>query len=161
MQFLRGDFSAKSTPIRPPWSIPERLFVKQCTRCGDCVSACLHQILIDSRGGYPEVDFSKGGCLFCGDCARACKIEVLQPPEKPPWNLKAFIGDSCVTKQGVECRSCDNICEASAIRFRLQVGGPAIPDLESNRCTGCGFCYSACPVTAIELRYPTEIRSIK
>jgi ferredoxin-type protein NapF len=42
---------------------------------------------------------------------------------KTPWDLIADIGDQCLVKQGVMCRTCGDVCEPRAIRFKLAVGG--------------------------------------
>ncbi|MEA2094323.1 MAG: ferredoxin-type protein NapF [Pseudomonadota bacterium] len=155
-QLLRGDFFGRSRPIRPPWSLPENEFVERCTRCGDCISDCPQHILDKGRGGFPQVDFSRGECLFCGECVQTCTPGVLagwspQGEGPAPWSVRARIDDRCLALQGVECRSCGDQCDTAAIRFRLVVGGMARPMLEPAACNGCGACYSVCPVQAVEL----------
>ena len=153
-QFLRGDFTGRSRPIRPPWSVPEYEFVERCARCGDCITACPQQILVKGRGGFPQVDFSRGECLFCGDCVTACKPGVLSgwTADGPaPWTVRAQISNRCLAYRGVECRSCADQSERAAIRFRLVAGGVAQPVYDLASCNGCGACFSACPVRAIEL----------
>jgi ferredoxin-type protein NapF len=155
-QLLRGDFSGRSRPIRPPWSPSEDDFVEHCTRCGDCISVCPQHILDKGRGGFPRVDFSRGECLFCGECVQACKPGVLagwspQGDGPAPWSVLARFENQCLALKGVECRSCADQCDTAAIRFRLVAGGVAQPMLELTHCNGCGACYSVCPVQAIEL----------
>jgi ferredoxin-type protein NapF len=155
-QFLRGDFSGRSAPIRPPWSLAEDAFVEDCTRCGDCIRACPQQILDKGRGGFPQVDFSRGECLFCGECVQVCTPGALagwspQADSDTAWSVRARIADRCLARQGVECRSCGDACETAAIRFRLVAGGVSQPLMDVTACTGCGACYSVCPVQAIEL----------
>ena len=156
-QFLRGDYSGRSTPIRPPWSLPELEFVDLCSRCGDCISACPQQILDKGRGGFPRVDFSRGECLFCGECRQVCTPGALAVKQHAgdvpePWSVRASISERCLAGRRVECRSCSDQCESRSIRFQLVVGGVAIPVLEQSACNGCGACYGVCPVQAIELR---------
>lgn len=159
MQFLRGDFAGRAAPQRPPWALPESEFLARCDRCGDCVSRCPATILIPGRGGFPEVDFSAGECLFCGDCVSACQPgALLQTADRAPWSLRAVIdADVCVAQRGVECRSCTDPCEPRAIRMRLQVGGAAIPEVNLTNCNGCGACYPVCPVQAIRVQ-PVELQ---
>ena len=149
---LLGDrFSTHTSPPRPPWAIPEPTFIKTCEHCSDCIDACPEHILVRGRGGYPQVDFSRGGCTFCGDCTRACKPGGLRPVDEHPWDLKAFIAETCVAKSGTECSVCGNACRINAISFRSQVGCCPVPILEEMLCKGCGSCVSACPASAIHM----------
>ncbi len=154
MQFLRGDFKGKEIPLRPPWAIDENLFTEVCTSCGECVSQCPTHIIKPARGNFPVVDFSSGECLFCDQCSDACQPRALLKSEnKKPWAIKAAINtDSCISYQGVECRSCYDPCEARAIMMPPRLGGISIPVISSNSCTGCGACVSVCPVKAVSIQ---------
>lgn len=165
-QFLRGDFAGRSSPIRPPWSVPEAEFVEHCNRCGDCISACPQYILDKGRGGFPRVDFSRAECLFCGECVQVCSTGALAVQRNAgtasePWFVRASIGDGCLAGRGVECRSCGDQCEPGSIRFQPVVGGVARPVLEQSVCNGCGACYGVCPVQAIELRQSNSKRGMQ
>jgi len=154
MQFLRGDFRGEKAPVRPPWSLPEPEFVDRCERCDDCVRRCPEAILIRGRGGFPRVDFSKGGCSFCGDCLEVCKGRALSgsvEDQASAWTLRAAIDDSCLSLRGVVCRSCGERCDEGAIRFKLELRGVARPLLEPERCNGCGACFAICPVKAVRI----------
>ncbi len=155
MQFLRGDFKAKETPLRPPWSINECLFVEICNNCGDCISQCPTHIIKPARANFPVVDFSSGECLFCAQCVDVCKPQALLKHEhKSPWTITALINEhTCIAYQGVECRSCYDPCDARAIAMPPRRGGISVPVLNTNNCTGCGACFSVCPVQAITLNH--------
>ena len=130
MQFLRGDFTGKQTPLRPPWAITESLFTDICTNCGECITQCPTHIIKQARANFPVVDFSAGECLFCEQCINACKPHaLLKKNEKSiPWSIKASINnDVCLAHHGVECRSCFDPCEARAIMMPPRLGGISIP----------------------------------
>ena len=150
-QLLRGSASSRPRPHRPPWAVAERSFIQLCDSCGDCIRACPEGILISGRGGYPQVDFSRGGCSFCGECAGACQRGGLGSSDGHPWNQKVFIAQSCRSNQGSECHACGESCPTSAIQFRPQGGGSGMPMLEQALCNGCGACISVCLVNAIDV----------
>ena len=149
----RGFFRGRPRPRaenRPPWALVEAAFVEACTRCDDCLRACPQGILLAGDGGYPRLDFQRGECTFCGDCATACRSGALNTArEGAPWSLKALIDARCLPQQGIECRICGEHCDARAIRFPPRIGGAALPELDTNACTGCGACVAPCPAGAI------------
>lgn len=153
----RGFFRGRPRPraeIRPPWALQEEAFIDHCTRCNDCTKACPQHILVIGDGGYPTVDFSHGECTFCGDCVAKCQPRALSrlTPEQAAWGYKARIGEDCLPKQGVECRVCGDFCDARAIRFPPRLGGSPLPEIDPEKCTGCGACAAPCPVSAISIR---------
>ncbi len=160
MQFLRGDFSGKEAPLRPPWAIAESLFTEICTGCGDCISHCPTHIIQLARANFPVINFSFGECLFCEQCVDACQSHaLLKNTQDAVWNVKASINDkACLTYQGVTCRSCFDPCEARAIQMPPQLGGISTPVLNPNICTGCGACFSVCPVQAISMNERQEAK---
>ena len=152
--FLAGGADATPEPLRPPWTDDGRV-LDACTRCGDCLRACPEGILIAGDGGFPEVDFGAGSgtCTFCGACAGACRAEVFEPARNPAWTVTAVISEQrCLAVAGVHCETCRDACGEAAVRFRPRLGGPPRPELEPDRCTGCGVCAGTCPADAITLQ---------
>ncbi|MEW8506136.1 MAG: ferredoxin-type protein NapF [Candidatus Thiodiazotropha sp.] len=157
-QLLHGDLSGRRREIRPPWAIEEISFVEQCNRCGDCIEACRAKIIRKGSGGYPAIDFNRGQCTFCGDCVKRCEPQALAfpgDPALPPWSLGIEIEPSCLSLNGVVCRSCGDICEERAIRFQLQTGGRSKPLPDLSLCSGCGACVAVCPSHSITV-LPTD-----
>lgn len=152
--FLRGNLCHRSGPRRMPWAHQD--FEDLCQRCDDCISACEEQIIVRGDGGFPVVDFRRGGCTFCGACADACRHQALRDPQGTPWSLKASIGAECLEARGITCRACGDACEERAIRFLLRVGGGADLRLEQQACTGCGACLAVCPVDAVVINPPSS-----
>lgn len=152
--FLFGRARPPEAQIRPPWALAEDDFIARCTRCDGCRQACPQQIIVSGNGGFPTVDFSNAECTFCGDCAAACEPRALKrdaASDAPPWPYKAIIAGTCLAEQRVECRSCGDHCDANAIRFSPQLNACPIPDIDFDKCTGCGACVEPCPVTAIRI----------
>ncbi len=134
--------------LRPPWAIEESQFISRCTRCNACVGACPEQIISIDRG-YPVLHFEHGECTFCRACVECCEVQALDINTIPPLAAKATINKTCMAQSGVECRVCGDNCESFAISFKLQVGGAAVPQIDSAECTGCGACVRNCPSRAI------------
>lgn len=150
--FLRGAF--RQPDVMRPFGASSEEFSDSCTRCGDCVSACPEAILINDKDGFPQLDPSLGACSFCADCIEACGTGALAQGRDWPW--RAQVGDTCLSMAGVFCRTCEDQCDAQAIRFRLQTGGRSVPAFDTATCTGCGGCASACPVGAIQFTQVTQ-----
>lgn len=148
--FLRGDIRAQYQRIHMPWKVPN--FAEVCSRCDACIDACEEQVLVRADGGFPSVDFQLGGCSFCGACVTVCHQGALTKADQIPWALHAEIGADCLDSHGVTCRACADACDQRAIRFQLQVGGIAVPHLNTDLCSGCGSCIAVCPVTTIHIK---------
>lgn len=157
-QFLRGDVSGRHAPLRPPWALAEATFVARCDACGACVAACPGRILSQDSTGFPRIDFSRGECDFCAACVDSCSPRALtREPDAPPWFLAAFVDHSaCLSSHKVACRRCADPCAGGALRIRPRVGGFSVPEINLDRCSGCGACYPVCPVQAISLRAVEE-----
>jgi ferredoxin-type protein NapF len=150
--FLRGHIRSGPPPLRPPWALAEADFMARCTRCGNCAVICPTKI-VRIHEGYPQLDFSAGLCTFCAECVRVCMPAALRREgEARPWQIIAVAADSCMAHTGVDCRICGEHCDESAIHFSPRVGGPPLPEIRSDLCTGCGACVAPCPVMAIRVR---------
>lgn len=144
--FLRGRFR-ETEQVRPPGSTDD--FHDLCTQCGDCARACPTGIILRDQDGFPVLDMRAGQCLFCDACAEACVPGAILPATEWPW--RASVSSSCLSVQGVSCRSCEDQCDNSAIRFRPMLGGCAQPSVDLDACSGCGACIASCPAGAISL----------
>ena len=142
------------------WALAEGAFIDHCTRCNDCIKACPTRILVVGDGGYPTVDFREGECTFCGDCVTACQPKaLLRTEDQQAWPYTASIGEDCLPRQGVECRVCGDFCDARAIRFPPRLGGSPLPEVDTEKCTGCGACFAPCPTVAVTISLPTPAQA--
>ncbi|MEI7431970.1 MAG: ferredoxin-type protein NapF, partial [Betaproteobacteria bacterium] len=127
------------SPFRPPWSLPETLFLNLCSRCDDCLKACPTGLLVRGEGGFPVAEFSRAACTFCGDCSRACTTTAIaRDTTQSPWSFGVEITEQCLALQNVDCRVCGEMCEVNAIRFKPRIGGVPLPEVDNVSCTGCG-----------------------
>lgn len=141
-----------------PWVISPQQFLDNCTQCEDCLAVCPEEILIKGDGGFPNVNFALGECIFCGKCAEICKEPIFTAITEFPWQKKAVIDTTCLAHEKIFCRSCAETCEAQALTF--QVGISAVPQIDNDLCTGCGACVAPCPTQAIEIK-ASEIKDNK
>jgi ferredoxin-type protein NapF len=153
--FLRGRFVSKPKAVRPPWS-REATIMAACTGCGACVTACPQDIIRLDADTHPAIDFSAKECSFCGRCAEICPEPVFDR-EGLAFQHVAVIEAACFAVRGVVCQSCGDICPEAAISFRPRIGGPAMPVLAGDRCTGCGACIGVCPADAIGTFHISEV----
>lgn len=149
--FLRGHFE-ESDFLRPPGALELAFFVETCTRCGDCAANCPQAIITAGNDGFPIVDLTSRECSFCGACSEACSVGAIQ--KVGHWDYRAGVKDSCLSLQGVACRTCEDHCDESAIRFRLMTGGRSAPLIDLEACSGCGACVAPCPSDAITVERP-------
>ena len=145
---------------RPPGACPEPLFLKRCTRCGDCVKACPHDavhVFSEQAGalaGTPVMVPEQRACHMCDGfpCAAACEEGALSSPASALWPLgKVRIeAGRCIAFAGPECGACVGVCPGGLVSIRLERWRP---ELDPETCVGCGLCIEACPTTppAIEM----------
>lgn len=151
-RLLRGIAPAGSVFVRPPWSLPEAVFLALCTGCGGCRDECPRGLLQRDTRGFPFIDFAQGACDFCGECVDACGRGALTRQYRGaswgPWQLKAQVAGDCLGEHGVVCRQCLDPCSAQAIQL---AAGRYVPVVDVQRCNGCGACFTTCPSGAIGL----------
>jgi ferredoxin-type protein NapG len=143
-------YTARPVPVlRPPGACAEVEFLANCTRCGDCITACPFDAIVlapdrlRTAAGTPIIAPANQPCWLCLDqpCATACKPGVLSR-ERPPAIGKAMIQPmNCLNAMGTTCSICVERCPVpDAISMR---GGK--PHIIAAICTGCGVCQYACP----------------
>ncbi|WP_089258838.1 ferredoxin-type protein NapF [Cereibacter sphaeroides] len=141
----------RPAPIRPPWT--READMARCTGCAACAEACPAGI-VRMEAGLPQIAFAGTECSFCGACAEACPAPVFDLA-RPAFAHLAAVKEGCLAQEGVACMACADICPEAAIRLRPRIGGPALPELSSSLCTGCGACLAGCPAEALTI-HPRE-----
>jgi len=138
--------------VRPPYGLSESLFQKECVSCESkaCVASCDEEIIAIQEDGTPALSFVSSGCTFCEDCASACESNVLSLENRhTAEHINATFRisiEGCVAHHGVICFSCKEPCIDDAILFN----GMFNPVIDTDKCTGCGFCVGRCPTQAID-----------
>lgn len=145
---------ASTDGFRPPWSLPENVFIALCTGCGGCRDECPRGLLQKGAGGLPFIDFALGACNFCGECVDACARGALTQRYRGAnwgaWTLKARVSGDCLIGAGVMCQQCVDQCAMHAIHLPHDRDDPH-PSIDAQVCNGCGACYTSCPADAISL----------
>jgi len=147
--------------IRPPGAVPEPEFLARCTRCGECLRACLTNTLQPDwyRAGLeglwaPHLALRHAACeQTCNVCGQVCPtgaIRPLTPIEKQHAKIgtAVIVRDRCLPwSQDRRCLICDEQCPYNAIVFRHDAQHHVgLPVVNPNRCNGCGQCEDKCPV---------------
>ncbi len=159
--------------IRPPHALPEPDFLAKCTGCGDCISACPHDVVfaLPASSGLraettPALDLLRRGCHMCDGwpCVAACEAEALvlppdpvedAPPALPRLALVEIDTDTCLAYLGPECGACAHACPVPGA---LEWEGGIRPVVNTDICTGCALCREACIVDPKAIRVSAYVR---
>ena len=164
------------TLIRPPGAMPEGDFLSLCVRCGECVKACptntLQPIWLEAGldGIFtPKLHTRWAACaVHCHACGEVCPTNAIRRLPLVEKN-HAKIGTAWIVRQNClvweqdkKCLVCDEVCPYNAVSFQAVPDHKnAVPFVLENRCIGCGWCETKCPVqgsAAIRVNVIGEIR---
>jgi len=130
--------------LRPPGAIPENDFIKACTKCGACVTACPYDTLKlaepgdEKPVGTPFFEPRKIACEMCPDipCVPVCPSGALdvdlvsslkkETNEKVLDINKAKMGatiideKSCIAYWGIQCDLCYRACPLMDEAIKLE-----------------------------------------
>ncbi len=145
--------------IRPPYALEELEFLLTCTRCGECISACPHQVIFPLKArlgakvvNTPALDLLNKACHLCADwpCVKACEPKALLIDDVEeddeitlPLLAKAMINTAdCLPYSGPECGACYGSCPLpDTLIWEMEK-----PRINQSTCVGCGLCREACIV---------------
>ena len=144
-----GKRGRESFDIRPPYVKDSDSFSKLCIECdGICATVCEENIIVIKEDKTPILDFKKSGCTYCDECAKACEFGVLEIEFKKNINAKITIDMlECMSWHKTICFSCKDVCLDNAIDYL----GLFRPEIDTQKCTSCGFCVGVCPCEAIKV----------
>jgi ferredoxin-type protein NapG len=153
------------TFLRPPGAPLEPLFLRKCTRCDLCETACPEHIIVRSLEpligrNTPIVDPGIAPCTMCGKCIEACPDGALLPTEDRRMGRAVWHAETCLSVTEPACDRCLKACpEGEAAIEPGEVSGIRV---HWEACTGCGFCVHACPTNPkslhLEGRPPVPLR---
>jgi ferredoxin len=145
----------RPVPLRPPGALPEAKFLNVCIACQECIRVCpthgLQAAFLQtglSRIGMPVLVPRLGGCALgvsCNQlCEQVCPVKAILPVSQKDLKLgMAYVDHTlCLAwDQGVKCLVCVEACQYKAA---TPYQGKVVVD--PDKCVGCGFCESGCPV---------------
>ncbi len=168
-QFLQGMFAvaggmaimplthlqASAGSLRPPGALPEADFMNTCIACQECIRVCptygLQGAFLQtglSGIGMPVLVPRLGACalgISCDQlCEKVCPTHAIQPVKQAELKIGLARVDHslCLAwDQGVKCLVCVEACQYHAA---IPLHGKVT--IDGNKCVGCGFCESGCPV---------------
>ena len=141
--------SATGRVHRPPGAVDEPRFLAECTRCGDCMTACPVDAIIPAperhgaAAGFPMIDATSAPCVMCADmpCIPACEPGVLSADAPVRMGVASIRTAYCLAHAGTICTVCSERCPVEDV-IEVQAGKPVI---DASTCTGCGVCQYVCP----------------
>ena len=163
--------------IRPPGALAEEEFLARCLKCGACMKVCptngLHPTLMQAglEGLWtpvlvPRIGYCEPSCTLCGQVCPTGAIHELSVKRKTgqdgarPLKIGTAFYDRgrCLPwAMDTPCIVCEEWCPVSPKAIWLEPAtarrkdGSTIqlqrPHVDPARCTGCGACEYACPVS--------------
>ncbi len=132
---------------RPPGAVEEVLFVKLCQSCDLCKETCPEHIIEISQS-RPVINLDYNHCSQCAKCSEICPSGALASDNKD-IGLRPVFQKSCINCLSGNCRTCADACPKQAITIQQKKR----PEVDNDRCDGCGRCRSACYTNAVEMKF--------
>ncbi len=84
-----------------------------------------------------------------GSCENRPRVNIYDGARTCAVNALSFPGETACSDGCLGMGDCVNSCTFDAIRMNPKT---LLPEVDDNKCTGCGACVKACPKMIIELR---------
>ena len=139
--------------VCPPGAGSAQRFFAKCTDCRLCITNCPTGVLkIPGSVGMVHLESDTAKCQFdCKRCVEVCPTGALLPltlAEKQRTRLGLAVIDTqrCRAFNGESCEVCAPACPAHALHMVRREDNSIVPEVNAERCIGCGACRSACPM---------------
>lgn len=142
--------TSRTIPVhRPPGAIEEFQFLTGCTRCGDCITACPYDAIVQAPArlgniaGTPIIEADTSACMMCEDlpCIAACQPGVLIDTIPPIMGTARVTEHLCLAHHHTICTVCSERCPVASTISVIE----GRPTINEDTCTGCGVCRYVCP----------------
>ena len=144
--------------VRPPGAQDEAALMGGCIRCGRCMEACPHHVIVMQHmedgilgARTPVMSFKADYCTGCAEenggvplCALTCPTGAISvAPGADATKIVIGIADieteQCLAYRFAGCKFCYDACPYDAIEMTA-----GKPHVIADRCNGCGACESVC-----------------
>ncbi len=150
-----------SRSLRPPGAVDELTFKGLCTRCGNCIRSCPHDIIRRDTGQYgiasiltPVLTFDENYCREdCTRCTWVCSSGALvgvdlDNKQDIQIGMAQVDMNLCLLGEDHECSACIRWCPYNAINYVFsEAEYMLVPVIDAAKCNGCGACEVACPTS--------------
>lgn len=144
-----GQFRRTIPLFRPPGAVDEASFLKDCTRCNDCIDVCPHDAIVHApaqfreAAGTPMLAPDHQPCMMCEEmpCIKACEPNVLDSDVQVLMGTAMVTEHLCLAHHGTTCTVCSEQCPVDEA-ILVSEGKPIVNE---SQCTGCGVCRYVCP----------------
>lgn len=151
------NIKSKTKILRPPGSVPEKEFITECIRCGECIRVCPTGVLkpLYFEKGIlnfysPYFDADESYCeIECNLCSTQCPTGAIKP-FRIEDKRKLVIGkakinkETCLAFKGKPCFLCMVKCPYNAVFIDVRKN-PSVPVIVERNCNGCAICRKVCP----------------
>ena len=158
---LRFTGKESSRPLRPPGAVDELTFKGLCTRCGNCIRSCPHDIIRrdTEHHGFigiltPVLTFDNNYCREdCNRCTLVCPSGALvgvdlDNKQDIQIGMAQVDMNLCLLGEDHECSACMRWCPYNAISYVFsEAEYMLVPVIDAGKCNGCGACEVACPTS--------------
>ncbi|MBW7990708.1 MAG: 4Fe-4S dicluster domain-containing protein [Planctomycetes bacterium] len=148
-------------PLRPPGAVDELTFKGLCTRCGNCIRSCPHDIIRRDTGQYgisgiltPVLTFDENYCREdCTRCTWVCPSKALvsvnlDNKRDIQIGMAQVDMNLCLLGEDHECSACMLWCPYNAVSYVFsEAEYMLVPVIDAGKCNGCGACEVACPTS--------------